>query len=1266
MSVQDIKMVTFNVKGISSPVKRSKILSKVKRENAQIVLLQETHLTAIEHEKLKRMGYSRAYYSSYKNGRRRGVIILISQKIAFNFVSEQSDKEGRYIIVSGRIDNTVVSICNIYAPPGSDFTFYRKVLDLMTGAPGIVICGGDWNLRLNPNMDSSKNIPKVAAHEKVNNLITELGILDLWRDFNPLNRDYTFYSHPHDTYSRIDYFFVFKRDRFRFSNCTIGSIDLSDHAPVFCTFHMNNTPRSTLWRLNSSALNNPQFVSQIKEEIKTFLDINDTGEIDSSMIWDTLKAVLRGRIISWCAYNKKMKQLESLNLDKKLKELELQHKKKQCPSLLNEIKKTQNKINILYTQEVEKKFVFVKQKYYETGPKASKILARRLQKERNENTIFRIKDPDSGELLYSQEQLQRTFEKYYKTLYTQLPVEDAQQMDVFLTSLNLPTLSEEQNDILTAEITERELKGAISRLKPNKTPGPDGYSSEWYKVFSNELLPSLLKSFNSVLKDFKMPPSWREAIISVIPKEGKDKTVCGSYRPISVLNVDYKLFTAILAKRLEKMLPQLIHTDQTGFVLQRQTHDNIRRSLHILHHIHKNKLEALLVSLDAEKAFDSVSWAFLYKVLEQMRFHKNFVEIIRTLYSAPSARVKINGHLTDPITLQRGSRQGCPISPLLFCLYIEPLAQWLRQTKSIKGVSINGDEHKTALYADDVLVYVTDPTNSFPQLINVLQKFGQYSGYKLNIDKTQIITLNYTPPKPLCDSLPLKWNQQSLKYLGINIPKDLSKLVEINFLPLLTKIKEDIKRWNLISFLSLNDRIESVKMNILPRYLFLFQTLPVNIPPKDFSELNKIISRFIWQGKKPRVRYKTLQIPKNEGGMALPCFKTYFFAAQIKPILNMCAAKFQARWKDIEISEMKDPPIYAILAHTNLDKCINSIQNPWIIAQLKTWNKVKGEFKLDDKIQILQWCAFDPGFKPNLIDTTFKQWISKGITAFYTLLQNGKFKDFDSCKTDFGLTNADFFRYLQLRNYFQQQIISRTDFGDPVLGLFLMAYKNTLVKGAIGKLYKGLMTKKDNSTYHIKEKWEKEGNFIISNDEWLNACKSARKTTSSNKWREFGWKCLIRFFITPKQKVHFTGGPADCWRLCGTRDAGHWHIFWDCSKIKPFWVEVHKAIVAILNIKIPLQPHTLFFENCNNLSRIQNKYLFSILLTAAKKAITRCWLLPDPPTVSQWNTIIREMYTMEAITFSLKLKKSVFVHLWSGWVKYIKPLQQDFVEISCT
>lgn len=278
----------------------------------------------------------------------------------------------------------------------------------------------------------------------------------------------------------------------------------------------------------------------MRKEIKMFLDENDNGEVDSAIVWDALKAVIRGRIISFCAHEKKEKQLRLLNLNKELKDLETQHKREQKKNLLTEIKKVRNEINLLYSQEIEKNMIFTKQKCYEAGSKSTKLLARRLQKQRADSTIYKIRDPVSKNIHYKQDELQNTFKKYYKSLYTQPQLEGEQQISEFLKSLNLPELSEEQNQILTAAITETELNSAISRLKTNKSPGPDGFPSEWYKTFRFELISNLLRACNITLKDAKMPPSWSEAVISVIHKEGKDKLECGSYRPISVLNADYK------------------------------------------------------------------------------------------------------------------------------------------------------------------------------------------------------------------------------------------------------------------------------------------------------------------------------------------------------------------------------------------------------------------------------------------------------------------------------------------------------------------------------------------------------------------------------------------------------------------------------------------------------------------------------------------------------------------------------------------------------
>lgn len=222
-----------------------------------------------------------------------------------------------------------------------------------------------------------------------------------------------------------------------------------------------------------------------------------------------------------------------------------------------------------------------------------------------------------------------------------------------------------------------------------------------------------------------LPPSWKDAVITVIPKK-KESLTCADFRPISILNVDYKIYTSILARRYKQFIGDLIDEDQAGFIRDRQTKDNIRRTLHFVHQIGQTKAKAVLVGLDAEKAFDCVSWAFLYQVLQRLCFNEKAIQCIRTLYQQPTAKIKINGNLTESINLERSARQGCSLSPTLFAIFIEPLAQYIRQHKYIKG--IDGESHVIGLFADDVICYLQEPETSLPILIQALELFGHAPG----------------------------------------------------------------------------------------------------------------------------------------------------------------------------------------------------------------------------------------------------------------------------------------------------------------------------------------------------------------------------------------------------------------------------------------------------------------------------------------------------------------------------------------------------------
>lgn len=170
-------------------------------------------------------------------------------------------------------------------------------------------------------------------------------MLDVWRDLHPTDKCFTFFSHSHRIYSRIDYVFMFKTDRHRIIKCDIGVRDISDHAGVYLTLHLDNRPKETLWKLNTSLLNDPKCRKYIEEEFEEYMLFNDNETVSSDTLWDAAKAVIRGKFIMWSARKKKEKEKQINDLTAKLKSLETRHMKYNDIDVLSQIRDTKQTLN---------------------------------------------------------------------------------------------------------------------------------------------------------------------------------------------------------------------------------------------------------------------------------------------------------------------------------------------------------------------------------------------------------------------------------------------------------------------------------------------------------------------------------------------------------------------------------------------------------------------------------------------------------------------------------------------------------------------------------------------------------------------------------------------------------------------------------------------------------------------------------------------------------------------------------------------------------
>uniref|UniRef100_A0A670JIK0 Reverse transcriptase domain-containing protein n=1 Tax=Podarcis muralis TaxID=64176 RepID=A0A670JIK0_PODMU len=587
---------------------------------------------------------------------------------------------------------------------------------------------------------------------------------------------------------------------------------------------------------------------------------------------------MRGFLIQQNAIKKRVQNEKKGKILEKIKDGEKKLRSKpKSNEILREIKLYQTQYMELMNQEIEWKIKQMRQRTFESADKCGKLLAWQIKKRQKLNTVTNLEV--EGKNIFNPIEIRNCFQRYFRQLYTQGP---QKEMDIeqFLVKNGLKQISQESKRILNQEITGQEIEGAIQSMALGKSLGPDGLTSKYYKVLKEWIIQPLKEVCNEIMEGKRAPDTWKEAYITLIPKIETEKTQLKNYRPISLLNVDYKIFADILAKRLKKVLMEEIHGDQAGFLPRRHLSDNVRNIIDILEKLEVNiNTKAVMIFVDAEKAFDNISWSFMMKNLRGMGVGQGFENGIGAIYSEQKAKLIVNNVITEEFNIEKGTRQGCPISPLLFISVLEVLLNMIRRDQLVKGVQVGAKQYKLRAFADDLVLTLQEPEASTKRVLELIQEFGQVAGFKLNKLKTKVLEKNLTSfEKERFQNVTGLTVVKKVKYLGINMTAKNVNLFRDNYEKTWTEVKKDLEIWSNLK-LSLLGRIAVIKMNVLPRMLFLFQTLQILDKMDCFKKWQKDISKFVWQGKKPRIKFKILTDAKERGGFALPDFKSYYEAA---------------------------------------------------------------------------------------------------------------------------------------------------------------------------------------------------------------------------------------------------------------------------------------------------------------------------------------------------------------------------------------------------
>ena len=325
---------------------------------------------------------------------------------------------------------------------------------------------------------------------------------------------------------------------------------------------------------------------------------------------------------------------------------------------------------------------------------------------------------------------------FYKGLFSENLNVSKNEIMQFLNLVSIPQLTEDQSKDCEFILSEKDLLLVLKSMPNNKSPGNDGLTKEFYEVFWDDLKTPLISSFKSAFVKGELSNSQKQAVIKLIEKKDKDKRLIQNWRPISLLNTDPKIFSKALANGIKKYLPFLISLNQTAYVEGRFIREGRRLFSDILQVTDFLNLRGLVVTVDVQKAFDSVNHLFLITALKKFGFGKEFIKWIQILLKNQESCIINGGTTTKYFKLQKGTRQGDPISAYLFILVLEIAFIFIKENKNIKGINIFDNIFLYSAYADDTTFFLSDE-DSVIEVINAFHEFSPVCGLKPNEAKCE-------------------------------------------------------------------------------------------------------------------------------------------------------------------------------------------------------------------------------------------------------------------------------------------------------------------------------------------------------------------------------------------------------------------------------------------------------------------------------------------------------------------------------------------------
>ena len=917
-----LKITTLNCNGIrDSSIKRNSIFERCRQNGTDILFLQETHIiNKTDIDKWNQEWGGKGFWS-YGTQESRGVGILFHEKLDVENLSFNHDYEGRIVTTDVQINGTKFRFICIYAPNNNlERKDFIDSLQNYLNTSRKIIMGGDFNFVESLELDKKGGDPNSGniGAENIKSLKRDFGLIDPFRASFPTLKKYT-YIHHQNIAVRLDRYYISTELKSFVQNIDFLPCAQSDHWYLDLTFkgfdENNFVYGPGFWKCNTSILNNENLIQEITHTWESELKV---VENKNGLWWEACKLKFKEIIVK---HSKKINN----ELRQKIRTLEsdlsflMTCQQNECTpgTYKGVIETTKSELNSLLVNKLNGSKIRARVEFLEESERPSRYF---LAKEKSNNKKKIITCLESnGVFLNNQDEIIQHCRTFYEDLYARQEC-DSSLIDFFLDGT--PKLNENLRESCEGLINKEECLEAIKKMKNDKCPGSDGLPKEFYSKFFHLFGDDYVNMINNCYFLGCLTESQRYGLITLICKNLEKAHLLGFWRPISLLNVDYKILSKTLSLRLRKVLPYIINLDQTCSIQGRSITDSIHLMRNIYDYVEQKQMGCAFINLDQSKAFDRVSHYFLNKTLKTFGFGPSFIKWINVLYNNISSSVIINGFISEPFSVQRSVRQGCSISPMLYVICIEPFALRVRSDPHIKGITLpgsNGKECRIVQFADDNTCVVTTK-ESIRKVFILSELYGLASGSEINKEKCKGFMLGSWKGSTGPPDIP--W-VNNIKALGFKF-SHANRLTD-NWNPILDKFKTST---NIQYQRKISLRAKAIILNTFSLSKLWYIGTCLEMPKIEMQKFEKTMFNFIWNNKTECVKRKTLSLPYHQGGIGLASIEPKLHALRIMHIVKLLFGPW-CKWMALAIYWIgHDPLIRSIRPEFASNLIPHSLERP--------------------------------------------------------------------------------------------------------------------------------------------------------------------------------------------------------------------------------------------------------------------------------------------------------------------------------------------------